>query len=311
LKDFLSIVTPTYNEVDNIGPLSLEIKKIFNELSLDYEHIIIDNCSTDGTIEKIKNLASKDKNIKVIINLSNYGHIRSPYYGLLQSSGDATILMCSDFQHPPKLIKEYYNKWKNERPSIIFGRKIDSEENILVKKTRNIYYKFLNTISEIKLPENCTGDGLYDKSVIEHLKNINETYPYLRGLLPSLGFKIEFIDFNQPLRRFGKSNNNFFSLFDYAILGIVKHSYLPLRAIIFLGLFLSIFSIIIAIFFLIYKLLNWQSFSLGIAPLLVGFFTISGIQMLLIGFIGEYLISISKYVNKHPIVIEKERINFK
>lgn len=311
MPDYLSVVTPTFNEVENIEPLTKDIKDQMKKLEVDYEHIIIDNCSDDGTVEKLRSIAQRDKNVKVILNMSNYGHIRSPYYGLLQAEGDAVILMCSDFQHPVYLIKEYYLKWKNESEMVILGRKIDTQENYLMKSLRRFYYKFLNTISGLNLPENCTGDGLYDKSVVKILKNTNEKYPYLRGLISILGYKISFIDFNQPQRLHGKSSNNIFSLFDYAILGVIKHSYLPLRTLTIAGLFFSFASIFTGLVFLILKLLNWETFSLGIAPLLIGVFVLGGMQMLITGLVGEYLITLNINNNNHPLVIEKERINFK
>lgn len=311
MTDYISIVTPTFNEAKNIKLLSSEIKKIMHNLKLNYEHIIIDNCSTDGTIEILRELASNDLNIKIILNISNYGHIRSPYYGLLQSTGDATVLMCSDFQHPVELIEKYYKKWKLEKSKVILGRKINSEENFFMKFFRNFYYKFLNLISAINLPENCTGDGLYDRSVIEVLKKTNEKNPYLRGMISILGYKIDFIDFVQPKRLHGITSNNFFSLFDYAILGVIKHSSLPLRFLTILGLIISFFSMLTGVIFLILKILNWNTFSFGLAPLLVGVFILGGFQMLITGLVGEYIVSLINNTNNHPIVIEKERINFK
>ena len=218
----ISIITPTYNEVENIEKLYLEIKNQFVKISCDYEHIIIDNCSKDGTIDKIKKLASTDENLKIIINSKNYGHIRSPFYGLLQSSGDASILMASDFQDPVELIPEYIEKWK-KGCKIVLGEKNTSEESNIKFSLRKLFYNFLNKISDFELTKNTTGSGIFDKSVIEKLKKINDPYPYFRGLIAELGEEIETIKFNQPLRKHGVTKNNIATLYDIGILGFLLY----------------------------------------------------------------------------------------
>ena len=305
----ISIVTPTFNEIENIEKLCVEIKNEITKIKCDYEHIIIDNGSTDGTIEKIKNLASKDKNIKVIINSKNYGHIKSPFYGILQTTGDACILMASDFQDPIELIPKYIQKWK-EGSKIVLGEKISSDENNFLFSLRKLFYSFLNKISEIKLSQNTTGSGIFDKSIIDKLKKINDPYPYFRGLLNEIGEKISTIEFNQPKRLAGETKNNFFTLYDIGMLGIVKHSRMPLRFMILIGFLSSLISFGIALFYFIYKLLFWNSFELGIAPLVIGIFIFASIQILLIGIIGEYIGIILLHQRNMPLVIEKERINF-
>jgi len=305
----ISIVTPTFNEIENIEKLCVEIKNEITKNECDYEHIIIDNSSTDGTIEKIKNLASKDKNIKVIINSKNYGHIKSPFYGILQTTGDACILMASDFQDPIELIPKYIQKWK-EGSKIVLGKKISSDENNFLFSLRKLFYSFLNKISEIKLSQNTTGSGIFDKSIIDKLKKINDPYPYFRGLLNEIGEKISTIEFNQPKRFAGKTKNNFFTLYDIGMLGVVKHSRMPLRFMILIGFLSSLISFGIALFYFIYKLLFWNSFELGIAPLVIGIFIFASIQILLIGIIGEYIGIILLHQRNMPLVIEKERINF-
>ena len=305
----ISIITPTYNEVENIEKLYLEIKNQFVKISCDYEHIIIDNCSKDGTIDKIKKLASTDENLKIIINSKNYGHIRSPFYGLLQSSGDASILMASDFQDPVELIPEYIEKWK-KGCKIVLGEKNTSEESNIKFSLRKLFYNFLNKISDFELTKNTTGSGIFDKSVIEKLKKINDPYPYFRGLIAELGEEIETIKFNQPLRKHGVTKNNIATLYDIGILGIVKHSRTPLRFMVVLGFISSVISLLIGIFYIVYKLFFWESFALGLAPIIIGIFIVSSIQITLLGLVGEYIGVILLHQRNLPLVIEKERINF-
>lgn len=305
----ISIITPTFNEEQNIKKLCLDIKSEMEKINIDYEHIVIDNASTDKTIDILKEICTEDKNVKVIINTKNYGHIKSPFYGLLQSTGDASILMASDFQDPINLISQYIEKWKNGS-KIVLGEKITSEENNLIFSIRKFFYNFLNRISETELTINTTGSGIFDKSVIEKLKKINDPYPYFRGLISELGEKIVTIKFNQPKRKFGKTKNNFFTLYDIGMLGIVKHSKMPLRIMILLGFLFSIVSFFIALFYLIYKLLFWNSFDLGVAPLIIGIFGFASLQILLLGIIGEYVSVVLTHLRNLPLVEEKERINF-
>jgi len=305
----ISIVTPTYNEAQNIEELYFEIKKQMINLDCKYEHIIIDNSSTDGTIEIIKKLAKNDQNLKIIINSKNFGHIRSPFYGLLQSDGDATILMASDFQDPPYLIKEYIEKWK-QGCQVVLGEKIKSKENKYFFLFRKFFYSFLNRISEDSLTQNTTGSGIFDKKLVERLKNISDPYPYFRGLISELSSNISTIKFEQPLRKNGKTKNNLFTLYDLAMLGIIKHSRKPLRFMTFLGFIISILSFLTGIFYLFYKLLFWDTFSLGLAPIIIGIFFVSAIQITLLGLVGEYIGVILLHQRNMPLVIEKERINF-
>ena len=248
----ISIVTPTFNEEDNIQKLCSSIKIEMEKLNMDYEHIVIDNCSTDKTIEKLKIICSKDQNVKAIINVRNFGHIKSPFHGILQSSGDACILMASDFQDPMELISMYIKKWQSGS-KIVLGKKISSEENSLMFSIRKFFYKFLNKISETKLTENTTGSGIFDKSVINQLKKINDPYPYLRGLLNELSEEISVVEFDQPKRLSGKTKNNIFTLYDIGMLGIIKHSRAPLRLVTFLGFILSFFSLLTALIYFFYK----------------------------------------------------------
>ena len=305
----LSIVTPTFNEVNNIEKLSLRIKEICDLNNINYEQIIIDNDSKDGTIEIIKKLTTKYKNIKAIINQSNFGHIKSPYYALLESQGDATITMTSDFQSPPELIVDYYNKWISGS-KVVLGRRKKVSDVYFLKIIKFFYYNLICKISNHKMEKNITGEGLYDRSVINILKTIKDPYPYIRGLIFELGFKVDFIDFDQPPRQGGKSKNNLFTLFDLGLLGVVKHSNILLRIMILFGFFFGLISLIAALCFLFYKILYWDSFQLGLAPILIGFFGITSIQIMIIGLIGEYVSTVLNYSKNLPLVIEKERINF-
>lgn len=305
----ITIITPTYNEVKNIKELSLLIKNICESNKINYEQLIIDNNSTDGTIEAIRELASKNRNIKAILNLSNFGHVRSPYYALLQSEGDAAIIMYSDFQSPPDLIPKYYNQWKAGSKVVLGRRKIVSD-GFFLKILKLFYYNFLCKISNNRMEKNITGEGLYDKSAINILKTIKDPYPYLRGLIFELGFQIDFVDFDQPRRKGGVTKNNLYTLFDLGLVGVVKHSNVLLRSMILFGFFSGFLSLLISIIFFFYKIFNWYSFQLGLAPILIGFFGMASIQIMIIGLIGEYISVVLTYSKNLPLVIEKERINF-
>jgi polyisoprenyl-phosphate glycosyltransferase len=305
----ISIVTPTFNEELNIEMLCTAIKKEMEKLNLDYEHIIIDNSSTDNTIKILKEICLDDKKVKVIINSKNYGHIKSPFHGILQSTGDACLLMASDFQDPVELIPQYIKKWQ-DGSKIVLGKKITSKENSLMFNIRKTFYNFLNKISETKLTNNTTGSGIFDKSIIEKLRKINDPYPYFRGLLSELGEEINLIEFNQPKRLMGETKNNFFTLYDIGMLGVVKHSRKPLRFMTVVGFISSVICFLIAFGYLVYKILFWNSFELGVAPIVIGIFAASSIQILLLGLIGEYIGIILIHQRNLPLVNERQRINF-
>ncbi len=305
----ISIVTPTFNEEKNIEKLCSDIRAEMKKNDINYEHIVIDNASTDRTTSILKKICLEDKNLKLIINSKNFGHIKSPFYGILQSTGDACILMASDFQDPINLIPKYIEKWKNGS-KIVLAKKITSQENNLMFSIRKKFYKFLNKISETKLTENTTGSGIFDKSIIDKLRIINDPYPYLRGLLNEIGEKIDIIEFDQPKRLFGKTKNNFFTLYDIGMLGIIKHSRAPIRLVTLIGFVFSFLSFLTALVYLVYKLIFWNSFELGIAPLIIGIFSLASIQILLLGIIGEYIGILLIHQRNLPLVIEKERINF-
>ena len=308
-KNKISIVTPTFNEEESIEILCEEVKKQMNLLNLDYEHIIIDNASTDGTESILRKISEKDKKVKIILNRRNFGPIRSHMHGIFQSSGDACIFMAADFQDPVELIPKYIEQWKNGF-KIVLSKKKSSKENFIMKNVRSFFYKFINKISEIDLTTNTTGAGLFDREVVDEIKKLKDPYPYFRGLLLELGYKYITIDFDQPKRRYGKTSTSFLSLYDYAINGVIKHSKLPLRIFTLLGFILSLISILVAIVFFIFKLLFWYEFELGMAPIIIGIFGFGGFQMFLLGLVGEYVLNIFTHTRKIPLVYEKERINF-
>jgi dolichol-phosphate mannosyltransferase len=310
-KPLLSIVTPCYNEQDNIETLYQRVKAVTVPLTERYafELIIIDNHSTDTTPEKLRALAEADPSVKVIFNTRNFGHIRSPYYGILQSRGIATVYLASDLQDPPELIPEFINWWEHGY-KLVMATKPVSKGPRLMHKLRRSYYRMLNGISDITLVPDSTGFGLYDRAVLDELRRIGDPYPFLRGLICELGWEVKTIPFNQPRRVRGISKNNFYTLYDIAMLGIVSHSKLPIRIAAFSGFALGGVSILMALVFLVLKLIYWNSFPMGIAPVVIGMFFMFGVMMLFIGIIGEYIGSIHTYVQRRPVVVEKERVNF-
>lgn len=294
----------------NIREVYERVKAAFNHLpNYSYEHIFIDNASKDKTVAILKEIAKADKNVKIIVNTRNFGHIRSPYHGLFQTKGEAVIGIVSDLQDPPELIPEFLKKWE-EGYKIVIGVKEKSEESPIFFAVRKAYYSIIGRLSEIELVRNFTGFGLYDRKVIEILKTIDDPYPYFRGLICDIGFERAEILYTQPVRRRGFTKNNFYTLYDIAMLGITNHSKVPLRLATMTGFAVAIISLLTALAYFMYKLIFWKSFSLGIAPLVIGLFFFSSVQLLFIGIIGEYIGSIHTQVLKRPLVIEKERINF-
>ena len=306
----ISIVTPCFNEEQNVEAVYQQVKDVIISLpEYRFEHIFIDNSSSDRTVEILKEIASKDPNLKIIVNIINFGHIRSPFYGILQSKGDAAILIVSDLQDPPSLIKDFIKKWE-EGYKIVIGTKTKSKESKLMFLIRKIFYNLISKISETDQIKNFTGFGLYDRHFIDILRTLEEPYPYFRGLISELGFNRIEIPYTQPKREKGKTKNNFYTLYDIAMLGFVSYSKLPLRLASFIGFGVSLFSFLIALIYLIYKLIFWNYFSVGIAPLVMGIFFFGGVQLFFLGIIGEYIGAIFTQVKKRPLVIEKERINF-
>jgi len=308
-KKMISIVTPCYNEEENIDELYQRIAAVMATLPYDYEHICIDNASTDGTVKRIKELAAQDKRVKLIVNARNFGHIKSPYYAIQQSNGDACILIASDLQDPPEMIVEFVKKWE-EGFKTVLAVKPESEESSLMFFLRKSYYRLITKISEVALVQNATGAGLFDRVVIDILRNIDDPYPYFRGLLCEIGFPIATVPFKQPRRQRGVTKNNFYTLYDIGMLGITNHSKVPLRLMAMSGFFLAFLSLLVAFMFFVAKLLFWDSFQLGTAPILIGIFFFGAIQAFFIGVLGEYIGSIHTQVRKMPLVVELERVNF-
>ncbi|MBF0560146.1 MAG: glycosyltransferase family 2 protein [Nitrospirae bacterium] len=306
----ISIVTPCYNEEENVEEVYQQVKEVFAGLpGYVYEHIFIDNASKDKTVAVLKEIARKDKNVKIIANAKNFGHIRSGYYALLQAEGDAIITLVADLQDPTSMIGDFIKKWE-EGYKIVIGIKKKSRENSVMFLIRKLYYNLIDRIAETEHIKSFTGFGLYDKSFMDILRKLDEPYPYFRGLVAELGQERFEIEYEQPERKRGKTNNNFYTLYDMAMLGFVNHSKVPLRLASFTGFICAFLSLVVAIGYLIYKLIFWSEFQLGIAPLVVGFFFFMSVQLFFIGMVGEYIGTIYTQVKKRPLVIEKERINF-
>lgn len=308
-RKLVSIVTPCYNEEANIDELCLRIRNVMAKLPYDYEHIFIDNASDDDTVIKIKTHAADDLRIKLIVNARNFGHIRSPYYAILQSRGDACVLIASDLQDPPEMIADFIEKWESGFKTVL-AVKPESQESSMMFFLRKTYYRFISRISEVPLVQNATGAGLFDRVVLDILKNIGDSYPYFRGLLCEIGFPIATVPFIQPRRMRGVTKNNFYTLYDVAMLGITNHSKIPLRFMAMGGFLLAFLSLMVAIAFLIAKILFWNSFQFGAAPMLIGIFFFGAIQSFFIGILGEYIGSIQTQVRNMPLVVELERVNF-
>jgi glycosyltransferase involved in cell wall biosynthesis len=306
----ISVVTPCFNEAENVGELHRRIKAVFDGLGkYRYEHIFIDNASQDGTVPALRRLAAQDPHVKVILNARNFGHIRSPCHGMLQGRGDAVILMASDLQDPPELIPQFLEKWEAGCKAVV-AVKEKSEESFLFTLVRGSYYRLVGRLADVPLVKNFTGFGLYDRQVMEVLRKIDDPYPYFRGLICDLGFERAEIPFKKPARKRGFTKNNFYTLYDMAMLGITNHSKVPLRLAIFTGFCLAGLSLLVAFGYLLYKLLYWNSFQLGLAPLVIGMFFFSSVQLIFLGIVGEYVGAIHTQVLKRPLVVEKERINF-
>jgi polyisoprenyl-phosphate glycosyltransferase len=306
----ISVMTPCFNEEGNAREMYDAVKAIFAKLTqYRYEHIFIDNASKDRTPVILRELAAQDRNVKVILNARNFGHVRSGYYALLQARGDAVIALACDFQDPPELIPEFLRRWE-AGSKVVLGVKESADESGLFYALRDRYYRMLARIADIDLVRQFTGFGCYDQSVIESLRRIDDPYPYFRGLIAEIGHEPSLVPFRQPLRKRGISSQNFYTLYDLAFLGIVNHSKVPLRMATMTGFGLAAVSLLVALGYLAAKLLFWKQFSLGIAPILIGFFFLTSVQLFFIGIVGEYIGSIYTQVRHHPHVFEKDRINF-
>jgi glycosyltransferase involved in cell wall biosynthesis len=309
-RKLISIVTPCYNEEGNVEALSKAVQDVFAKLpEYRYEHIFIDNCSRDGTRSILRCLCAHDKRIKAIFNARNFGTIRSGIHVLLQSRGDAVIGLACDFQDPPDMIPALLEHWENGN-LVVLGVKATIEERGIRRWARDGYYAILTSIADAPVVPQCTGYGLYDRRVVEDVRRIGDPHPFFRGMIAEIGYPPKLLPYHQPLRRSGRSSYNFLSYLDHALVGITAHSRVPLRIATIAGISLSAISLLVGLGYMIGKLLFWNSFSLGIAPVLVGFFLLTSIQLLFVGLLGEYLGVMFLYVRRLPHVFELERLNF-
>lgn len=309
VRKLISVVTPCFNEEGNVDELHRRIVAQFEQLpDYDFEHIYIDNASTDGTVASIRRLASADSRVKAIVNTRNFGIIRSSNHALLQARGEAIINMASDMQEPPELIVDFVRKWE-EGFKVVVGVKPQSRETPVMFVLRRLYYATIGRIADVELIPHYTGFGLYDREVIDLVRRIDDPYPYFRGLIADLGFDHAEIPYVQPLRVRGVTKNNFYALYDMAMLGITGHSKVPIRLATMSGFALSALSLLVAFGYFVYKLLYWDSLSVGMAPILIGFFFFASVQLFFIGILGEYIANIHTQVQKRPLVVERERIN--
>ena len=306
----ISVLTPCYNEEENVEALYEAVRSVFAKLpQYRYEHLFIDNASKDRTAEILRAIASRDKNVKVILNTRNFGHIRSPYHALMQATGDAVIGIVADFQDPPEMIPLFLEKWESGYKVVLSVKQASAEHRIMYA-IRERYYGLLARISSVEIVQNATGSGLLDRVVVEALRRIDDPYPFFRGLIAEIGYEVARIPYTQPPRTRGITTNNFYSLYDMAFLGIVNHSKVPLRIATMLGFAMGLLSLLAGFGYLIAKLLFWNRFELGIAPLVIGFFFLSAVQLFFVGIVGEYIGSIFTQGKKMPLVFERERINF-
>ena len=309
----ISVVTSCYNEELNLDELYARLTKQFEILKDKYEFecILADNASTDHTADKLREMAAKDKRFKVILNSRNFGHLKSPFHALRCAQGEAAILIASDLQDPPELIGPLLEKWE-EGNQVVLLQKVSSQESKLMFLIRKFYYFLITKMADngVELAMNCTGEGLVDKRIIEVLREIDDPYPYYRGLVCEAGFNRAYVPFEQPSRQRGITANNFYTLYDLAMTGFVKNTKIPLRIMALTGFAASLVTFLIAIFYLVWKLVYWNTFSMGIAPIIIGMMFLGSIQLFCLGVLGEYIAAIYTRVDKKPLVIEKERINF-
>jgi len=317
---FLSVVTACYNEEENVEDTVRQVRGVMESLPpraqpdggsepYTYEHLFIDNASSDHTVQILRDICAEDKRVKVIVNTRNFGHIRSPFHGLLEARGDAVISIVADLQDPPEMIRQFVAHWE-EGHKVVVGVKKESLERRSMFFVRTLYYKILGRLSDVPLIENFTGFGLYDRLVTDKLREIDDPYPYFRGLICDLGYDRIEIPYVQPNRSRGVTKNNFYSLYDMAMLGITNHSKVPLRLAAMAGFALSIIALLVAVIYLVLKLSMWNTFDLGLAPLVIGVYFFGSVQLFFIGVLGEYILSIHTQVYHRPLVVEKERINF-
>jgi glycosyltransferase involved in cell wall biosynthesis len=304
----VGVVLPCFNEEDNVDELYRRLAAVFDGLpQYTFEMLFIDNASTDGTVEKIKALIDRDPRVKLIVNARNFGHIRSPFHGLLEASGDCVIVLAADLQDPPELIPQFLEHWERGA-SMVLGKKKSSQESPTFFAMRGLYYRLARAMAEVPLLEHVTGFGLYDRRVIEIMRGFADPYPYGRGMIAEIGLPYVTIPYEQPLRKRGITKNNFYTLFDLAMLGITSHSKAPLRVATIAGFVLSGISLLVAIGFLVLKLTFWYALPAGYAPVVIGVFFLGSVQIFLIGLLGEYIGAVLTQVRNRPLVVERERL---
>lgn len=306
----ISIVTPCYNEEENVQEVYRRVRNVMAEIGrYRYEHIFIDNASQDRTVEILKQIAAADTNVRIIVNARNFGHIRSPMHALYQTTGDAVIGIVADLQDPPEMIADLIREWEDGY-AMVLSIKRTSGENPVMFWIRKRYYNLIERLSSIRTVENFTGFGLYDRRVVDVIKSYDDPYPYFRGMVAEIGLPHKKLFYDQPARKRGFTKNNFYSLYDMGMLAITNLSKVPLRMMTLSGFASALICILVAFGYLVYKLLYWNRFSLGIAPLVIGIFFFSSVQLISMGILGEYIGSIHTQVQKRPYVVERERVNF-
>lgn len=306
----LTIVSGCYNEAANLPEFLRRVWAVTARFpNYQWNVLLIDNASTDDSEKILREAAAAEPRLKVIFNARNFGHIRSPYHGILQAPGDAVIFLASDLQDPPELIEQFIPLWENGS-RVVAAVKNESEESPLFFLVRKIYYRLVARLADVDLLLNFTGYGLYDRRTVEYLRASEDPYPYLRGQISEIGFPVARVPFVQPRRKRGFSKNNFYTLYDIAMLGFTNHTKVPLRLATITGFTMALFCFGVSLGYLIYKLINWDSFQLGLAPIVVGLFFIGSVQLFFIGVLGEYIGAIHTKVTKRPLVVERERLNF-
>lgn len=307
----ISILVPCYNEVENVELMCNSLLNVIHEALSQYDHeiVFIDNCSTDGTREILERLCAGNPKVKAIFNVTNFGQFNSPFYGMCQTTGDCTIVVCCDFQDPIEMIPQFVEEWEKGY-KIVSGIKTASKENRVIYFLRSVYYKVIKNMSSVKMIEHFTGFGLYDKTFIDLLRQLDDPIPFLRGIVAEYGFKRKDIEYVQPRRRAGKTKNNFYTLYDAAMLSITSYTKVGLRLATLLGFICSALSLVVAFIYLILKLTNWYGFQAGYAPLVIGVFLIGSVQLFFIGLLGEYILNINTRVIHRPLVVEEKRLNF-
>ncbi|RKI23476.1 glycosyltransferase [bacterium 1xD8-6] len=310
-KKKVSIMIPCYNEEENVVPISDAVVKMMEEElpQYNYEILFIDNDSSDNTRTLLREICEKNKNIKAIFNAKNFGQFNSPYHAMCQTTGDCTITMCCDFQDPVEMIPKFIKEWENGY-KIVCGIKASSRENPIMRFLRTCYYKLIKKMSDVEQIEHFTGFGLYDKSFIKVLKDLDDPVPFIRGIVAELGYRRKDLEYEQPKRRAGKTHNNWYSLYDAAMLSFTSYTKVGLRIATIFGFFMSVASIIVALVYLVLKLMYWNMFPAGTTPILLGIFVFGSVQIFFIGLVGEYIMNINTRVIHRPLVIEEERINF-